>query len=409
MRKQVLIATVALVVMVGIAVGWYVITQRQVGNRMTRGDRTSILLVGLEDSGEAPRADAVVVIHLGEENGVGLLSLPLDLRVRIDSHGFERLGSTYGIGGVDLVRETVSDLLGVELPFFVAITYGDLAGLIDALGGISVTVEEALQYDDAGATPPLHVDIQPGPQMMDGRTALAYVRFRSGGGEFGRISRQQKLLAAVLASGFPRGGAAALRAAMKSVHERVTTDLSQVDLVDLGNLLLGPGSEPPVVATIPGTPATIDGTNVLEPRAVEMSRIVARLFQGIDLLTPDRVTVAVFNGSGERLLAARIAAYLRVRGFRVTAVANADAFDYERTTIVCQCESEKTRLLQSILPEAGDVVSPDAFAERLTALRQLGDWDITEPEDVTGETWVRLLATTDLLLIGGPGFEAEDG
>ena len=43
------------------------------------------------------------------------------------------------------------------------------------------------------------IDLQPGVQHLDGRTALQYVRYRDEEGDIGRVARQQKFIKAVLA------------------------------------------------------------------------------------------------------------------------------------------------------------------------------------------------------------------
>ena len=45
-------------------------------------------------------------------------------------------------------------------------------------------------WDDDGG---LVIDLYPGKQHMDGKTAIQYVRYRDGEGDIGRITRQQKI------------------------------------------------------------------------------------------------------------------------------------------------------------------------------------------------------------------------
>src|SRR5437763_15019205 len=71
--------------------------------------------------------------------------------------------------------------------------------IVDAVGGVDVTVAEAI-HDDAYPTDDygiITVDIAAGRQHMDGETALRYARTRHQDSDFGRIARQQQVIAAV--------------------------------------------------------------------------------------------------------------------------------------------------------------------------------------------------------------------
>jgi anionic cell wall polymer biosynthesis LytR-Cps2A-Psr (LCP) family protein len=68
-------------------------------------------------------------------------------------------------------------------------------GMVDALGGIDITVDKAL-YDSK-----LNFRLPGGKSHLDGNQALSFVRARhaTADGDFGRIKRQQQFLKAVTA------------------------------------------------------------------------------------------------------------------------------------------------------------------------------------------------------------------
>ena len=78
---------------------------------------------------------------------------------------------------------------------FVVVDFHGFRGLIDALGGVWFDIPEDI--DDSRSD--LHV--RAGCQKLDGKTALAYARTRyavGDGSDLGRISNQQKLVAAIM-------------------------------------------------------------------------------------------------------------------------------------------------------------------------------------------------------------------
>ena len=385
-RKQVLIAVGAVIVVIGIVLGWYFLTQRHLGHMIAQGKRTNVLIMGIDNAGENRRSDTMMLLSIAPDRHVSLLSLPRDLRVKFNGE-FHKLNAAYAIGGPDLARHVVSSLLGVDVPFYLTLDYTGFEHLIDAIGGVTITVDEAMHYDDNRATPPLHIDIKPGRQRMDGKTALDYIRFRSDpAGDLGRIKRQQKLIHALLNTGMQNKDLKTARTLIQTVRPYLHTDLSLIDLYDLAKILHGVNASQIAMATVPTTPVTIDKISFLEPRVVDMERIVARMIKGIEILTPAEVKVAVFNGNGGRMLATTTADYLKARDFVITRVANAESFSYPRTYIVVLTDAKKADLLNAALPQAATIVTPDKFSPHYAALKGL------------------VPAGTDLLLIAGKGF-----
>jgi LCP family protein required for cell wall assembly len=394
-RRPLLIGIAVVVVAVGIVIGWYLLTQRHVGRLTAHGGRANILLLGLDNVEGTSRSDTMMVASVAPGKDVALLSLPRDLRVKFANGEFHKLNATYTLGGPDLACKTVSDLLGVDVPFYIALGYDGFQRLIDDLGGVTITVKERMVYNDERATPPLHIDIKPGTQTMDGKTALDYIRFRGDpSGDLGRIARQQEMIAAVLKKGFQNKDLATIRKLVKGVHPYLKSDLSLIDLYDLARILQGVGPNRLQMATVPTVSVMIDEVSYLEPQVVEMARLVARMLKGIDLLTPAEIAVAVFNGNGVKQMASNTADYLKKRNFQVSKIANAEVFTYDKTYIVTVSgDAAKAKMLQDALPSGTNsaVVSQAEFEPHYTALKAL------------------VPAGTDLILVAGAGFEAKDG
>ena len=392
MRKQILFALGAVVIVIGIVIGWYLVTQRHVGRLVAQGKRTNILILGLDKFGSTSHSDTMMLLSLAPEEDVVLMSIPRDLRVKLADGGFHKLNAAYAKGGIAQTRKILTNLLGTSIPFYITLDYTGFESLVDQLGGVTITVDEAIKYDDDRADPPLHIDVQPGPQTLDGKTALEYVRYHGDTEDLGGIDRQQKLLAAILQKGFQNRDYDSVRKLIRTINPYLHTNLSLVDLYDLAKIVHDTDTEHVKMATIPTTPVTIDSIDYLEPKVVEMERMIAQMIRGIDLLTPSEITVAVFNGNGARMLATRTAEYLRARDFNVDKVANAETFGYDTTYIIALSDMAKAQILRATLPQPDQatIVSPDELSEHYNALL---------PYTPNG---------TDLLLIAGKGFDVNE-
>ena len=163
---------------------------------------TTIMLVGVDRRlGEASaRADAILVMRIAPGTGaVSLISLPRDLLVPVPGVGNVRINAGYQYGGLALQKRTVSEFLGIRIDYAAAINFGGFEGLIDALGGVTINVPRRL-IDPAYPTAnygTVRVVFEPGPQRMGGARALIYARTRHPDSDFGRMHRQQQVMAAI--------------------------------------------------------------------------------------------------------------------------------------------------------------------------------------------------------------------
>lgn len=203
--------------------------------------RTNILLLGsdrrsTDDTDTAERADTILVASVGRlDNNIVLISLPRDLWVSNPVCGKCKINEVYAYAHYatdnpeEALQESVEDVLGIPLHYYAVINFDLFVDAIDTLGGVKVTVDKA--FDDyvypvegkenalCGRTPEeledlkdaadtvkfpcryKHVHFDAGEQVMDGQTALEFVRSRHGtNGEntdFARSARQQKVIMAI--------------------------------------------------------------------------------------------------------------------------------------------------------------------------------------------------------------------
>nr|WP_243751884.1 LCP family protein [Leucobacter weissii] len=103
--------------------------------------------------------------------------------------------------GIEATKDAVSGATGLEVQFFVLIDMAGFEKLIDALGGVTVTVDERLPIGGDQWGNGVEGYIEPGEQHLDGFDALWFARSRYGSatGDYARMERQRQLQAAILA------------------------------------------------------------------------------------------------------------------------------------------------------------------------------------------------------------------
>ncbi len=172
------------------------------------GDAVTVLLLGNDRRpGETgvPRTDTLMLLRADPVNQrIALLSMPRDLWVTVPGYGGTRINAAYVWGeiyeapggGLELARQTVSTLFGIPVDYVFMADFEGFINLIDVLGGITVEVDKEL-YDASFPTMDYGYTVAhflPGPQHMDGITALTYSRIRHPDSDFIRNLRQQAVI-----------------------------------------------------------------------------------------------------------------------------------------------------------------------------------------------------------------------
>ena len=176
------------------------------------GPRINILLLGSDtdekfDGTYIAQTDIVLTIDPASST-VGMLSIPRDFYLNVPGAGMHKLDEAYGLGGVDLSRRTIEDDFGIPINYYAWIGLDGFIKVINEVGGVDVDVLHPIVDDDypddvgSNANDPYAVKrlyLAPGPQHLDGPTALEYVRSRHADlvGDFGRSVRQQQVLSAL--------------------------------------------------------------------------------------------------------------------------------------------------------------------------------------------------------------------
>ncbi len=143
----------------------------------------------------------------------------------------ERRGSTPALEGM---RDAVEGITGVPVQWTVLIDMAGFASLIDALGGVTVTVEEPVQLGINGG--PVIGEIAAGEQLMNGDTALWYARSRYELTDFDRMEHQRDIQEAMLRQLDPATVLTRFQAIAEASAGLVRTDVPQSMLGVLSDL-----------------------------------------------------------------------------------------------------------------------------------------------------------------------------
>lgn len=205
------------------------------------------------------RTDTMMLVHVDfRDKSADILSLPRDTLVHIPGHrGKRRISYANALGGPQLAVDTVADFLGVRPEYYVLVNFKGFEKAIDAIGGLEVTVDKRLDYDDNWGD--LHIHLKPGRQVLNGEQAMGFVRYRQSKdgdmeSDFVRISRQQELLRAVRTKLSSPGVLFKVPSVLDTIRNDVEGNLSSAQMLCLAHFLKNLADESKIrTETLPAT------------------------------------------------------------------------------------------------------------------------------------------------------------
>ena len=171
-----------------------------------------------------------VMYTLRVQNGVTKLTqVPRDTYIESSSFGPLKANALYAMGGPEAVKSELSRHLGRPIQHHILVNLSVIRRLGDALGGLEVNVPKRMTYHDN--TQNLHIDLQPGPQVLRGRDIEGFLRFRHDElGDIGRLDRQRLLLKALFHQITKPESLVRLPALLAAAGKDLKTDLGPMEI-----------------------------------------------------------------------------------------------------------------------------------------------------------------------------------
>ncbi|MQY19977.1 Cell wall biosynthesis protein LcpA [Nocardia sp. RB20] len=376
---RLLVAALAALIFVVTGFGWHSIDGlisgiERIGDLGLGGGSdgaTDILMVGIDSRTDAhgnPLSSAErAMLHAGDEVGTNTdtiiliripnngrsataISIPRDSYVDIPGIGKGKINSAYGStkelarqklaakgvsdaeadkqstqAGREALIKTVAELTGITVDHYAEVGLLGFVLLTDAVGGVQVCLNNAVDEPMSGA------DFPAGVQRLNGAQALSFVRQRHElpRGDLDRIVRQQVYMASLVHQALSAqilANPTKLDALSKAVGRTIVLD-DKWNVIDFMKQLqdLTGGQvrfETIPVADLNGT--TDDGESVVRVDTSAVRTYVASLVgrSGSGGVTPAQVTADVYNASDTSGLAGQVAQALTGKGFRTGTVDN---------------------------------------------------------------------------------------
>lgn len=272
---------------------------RNVDAQLSGKKPISILLMGT-DTGAlgrtfAGRTDSMMVVTINPKTDkTTITSIPRDTAITIpgyEDYGISKINAAYAYGKSKTAITTVQQMLNVPIDFYAIINMGGMEKIIDEVGGVTVT--PTLSFSYGGYTFKKGVKTH-----MNGKQALAYARMRDDDpqGDYGRQTRQRKVIMALLAKS---GSVSTLlnEQFISSLTKQTQTDLTFNDLTALTTNYLS-ATKHIKTTHLQGTSETINSQSMEVASKSELQRVTNYIRNGLSLAYKKTGTIADMSTSG---------------------------------------------------------------------------------------------------------------
>lgn len=177
------------------------------------------------DVGEVSRSDVNMLAVMNPAKRTMLLvNTPRDYYIQL--HGVAGIPDKLthaGIYGIDMSQQTLGDLYGVEIPYYVRLNFTSLVKMVDVVGDITVDSDYAFH------------SFQAGKNTLDSKRTLEFARerysFSDGDRQRGR--NQQKVIEAIVAKMSEPRNLTRYNAILSTLQSSLQTNMSQETIASL--------------------------------------------------------------------------------------------------------------------------------------------------------------------------------
>lgn len=135
----------------------------------------NFVVAGIDEEGY--RTDLILFCQYNlTDNSLTAMQIPRDTRVENDRHD-KKINSAYGSPGKsEAMLNELEGIVGIRADKYVIVSFKGFRDLIDVIGGVEIEVPMRMYYTDPVQN--LTIDLWPGKQLLDGRHAEMFMRFR---------------------------------------------------------------------------------------------------------------------------------------------------------------------------------------------------------------------------------------
>ena len=289
-------------------------------------------------TGAVDGPDAIALVRVDEATRtVTTVSIPPTLQVSLKDGKTHPLREARTQEGDASLVSAVASFAGVDVAHYVKTDAESIVRLVDALGGIEVSVAEEVDDPKAG-----DAYLQAGVQTLDGATALTLLRASNFSDGLEVQAANQRAVLTALSLRLLGDGSLGFLATLDSVGAAFQTDLSATSALSIADTMRGTDASLVYGALVPGYETTRNDVTTYVASSDSWKSMMALVEAGSEPVVeqaasrvdPGSFTLTVRNGAEITGGAAQMAETLKGFGFNVADTGNMDTYAYSETLVV---------------------------------------------------------------------------
>lgn len=214
-------------------------------NKVIKG-YTNIALFGLDTRDEdlsRANSDAIIIASINNDTKeVKLVSIYRDTYLYIGGDLYRKANAAYANGGAERAVSTLNENFDLKIQDYISVDFNALAEIVDLLGGIELTVDEAESVhlnnycvETSEVTGKSYEKLPgAGTYNMNGVQATSYSRIRyTAGNDFKRTERQREVIEKIVEK-VKKADVGTLNKIMDGVFPMIRTSMSQSEMISMG-------------------------------------------------------------------------------------------------------------------------------------------------------------------------------
>lgn len=207
-------------------------------------------------------------------NKLYLMSVPRDTYTTNEVCIGHKINAIYRGKNLDAFLTEIKELLDVDIDYYAIFDSTFVKEVVDAVGGVEMYVPQKMYY--SGGNPRIVIDLQEGNQVLDGKKAEQYLRFRSGyaNADLGRVEAQRAFIKAFIQTLLKKENITNIPKVVKIALDNTKTNATTREIMKYADEIKEINIDEIVSITMPNTPKYIDKISYVIADKDEARRII---------------------------------------------------------------------------------------------------------------------------------------
>lgn len=205
-------------------------------------------------------------------NKLYMMSIPRDTYTTNEACIGNKINSIYRGKNLQPFINEIEELLDVNIDYYGIYDNSFVREVVDSIGGVEIYVPQKMHYKSS-----MEVVLEEGTQVLNGKEAELFVRFRSGyaNADLGRVEAQRNFIKAFIKTALSKQNITNIPKIIKIALENIKTNATTREIMKYANEIKEINIDEIESITMPNSPEYINGLSYVIANKEEARRIIS--------------------------------------------------------------------------------------------------------------------------------------